>query len=462
MRIDKVNKEALFKFLFIVFFVLSICGSISAQNAARGMVKVIPPVPELSGEAIGYGQSWALVIGIDEYKDYPKLRTAVRGARAFAQKLKEEFGFPEDHVIELYNQEATKQKIEYYLKDFFVQNATPDDRLLIYFGGHGDTYQERIGYLCPYDAQKQRLTITGVSMNDLRELNQIISAKHIFYIFDCCFSGMAFARGGIGDLPPNEQDYYKKLLTKKTRQVLTAGQSNELALDVGPGGKYSPFTYFLLEALESQEVKDDFNIIQASRIGQYVKEKVGRYTGGKQTPIIDRFPDSEQGDFLLWKEEENRVNFPSSFLQFSNGSQTQLDKLIDYQVKTYGRKNFLIVFWDSYCVPCLHEIKALSSLSFPGNFLIITINLDDPESTRNFTLAKNFIKDYELSNFVNLFLTSSSQKIEFLQKFKFNATPLTILIDERKNIRMRKAGYDYQLAMGKNLLYMEILKNAVR
>lgn len=441
-------------FYFIAFFNFTF---LFAQNQPRGHVRSAPPIPQLSGQAIGYGKSWALIVAIDKYKDYPYLKTAVAGAKVFSKKLKDEFGFPASNIIELYNEQATKDSIEVYLKDFFVRKTKFNDRLLVYFGGHGDTYQGKIGYLCPYDAQKNRLPLTAISMNDIEELNQIIPAKHIFYVLDCCFSGMAaYTRGGIADLPPSEPNYYKKLLTRKARQILTAGQTDELASDVGPGGKYSPFTYFLLQGLESDQVKDKYHVIHASKLGQYVKENVEKLSGGKQRPIITRLPDSEQGDFLLWKENPKRQPFlPNLTFQNASGNLASLDMLIQYQNKKYGKKYFVVVFWDRYCVPCVHELKTLSTLTFPDVMMVVTINLDDPNKTSDFTLAKNMVANYP--DFMNLFLTNISQKAELVEKLQFRGTPLTLLIDQKKNILVRRSGFDYNNPMGKMLLYSQIM-----
>ncbi len=448
-----------FRTSFTAFLCLILFSFVSAQNIqnTRGMVKIIPPIPSLSNLDIGYSESWALVIGIDNYLSYPHLRTAVSGAKAFAQKLKKEFGFKPDHVIELYNEQATKKRIEAILKDSLFKSLGKNDRLIIYYGGHGDTFNGQIGYICPYDANKERLPFTGISMNDINELNKIFVAKHIWYIFDCCFSGLAAVRGSISDLPPTEKDYYKKLLTKKTRQILTAGQSDELASDVGPDSTSSPFTYFLLEALESSQVRDNYGVLQASKIGQYVKEKVSRYTGAKQSPLIDRFPESENGDMLLWKPIDHPILLKPIDLQRANGNQTPLDLLIKVKNKNYGKKNYIIIFWDSYCVPCKYEIKTMNKMPIPPDFQIITINLDNPDQPLDFTRAKNFISQFENDKFINLFLISNDQKTEILQNLQFSGTPLTILVDKDLNIRYYKKGFDYNVPQAAMLLFSDLI-----
>lgn len=63
-----------------------------------------------AGSAAYYKKSWALVIGIDDYRDqHPRLANAVNDAREMARVLKEEYGF--DHVFTLYDQEASRNEI---------------------------------------------------------------------------------------------------------------------------------------------------------------------------------------------------------------------------------------------------------------------------------------------------------------------------------------------------------------
>ena len=54
-----------------------------------------------------------------------------------------QIGFPKEHIIKLYDGEATSEKIENALKEFWDgASHSSADRLLFYFGGHGDGYQE--------------------------------------------------------------------------------------------------------------------------------------------------------------------------------------------------------------------------------------------------------------------------------------------------------------------------------
>ncbi len=58
-----------------------------------------------------YRESWAIVIGIDDYLNAPRLKYAVKDAKGVAQVLVERYGFKKENVIELYNQQGTKEGI---------------------------------------------------------------------------------------------------------------------------------------------------------------------------------------------------------------------------------------------------------------------------------------------------------------------------------------------------------------
>jgi len=72
------------------------------------------------------------------------------------------------------------KRLKQLFEDFFVHKTTKNDRLIVYFGGHGDTYAGKIGYICPVNASKTKITSGGISMTNIKDYNDIIPAKHIF------------------------------------------------------------------------------------------------------------------------------------------------------------------------------------------------------------------------------------------------------------------------------------------
>ena len=58
-----------------------------------------------------YGNSWALVVGIDSYKNASPLLHARSDAESVARVLSERFGFLEPNIALLLDDEATKEAL---------------------------------------------------------------------------------------------------------------------------------------------------------------------------------------------------------------------------------------------------------------------------------------------------------------------------------------------------------------
>ena len=107
-----------------------------------------------------YNDSWALLIGIDKYQNVQGLDYAVKDAESMEEILTNLFGFPQDNITILKDEEATKSNI---IKEFsnITKKAKSDDRVLIFFAGHGETEEfpngGEAGYFLPVDGNKKDL-----------------------------------------------------------------------------------------------------------------------------------------------------------------------------------------------------------------------------------------------------------------------------------------------------------------
>jgi hypothetical protein len=79
-----------------------------------------------------YHDSWAVVVGIDNYTTWPKLRYAANDANGIKETLLTKFHFNPDHVFTLLNEDATREKILSVLGDTLSnpKNVQKDDRCL--------------------------------------------------------------------------------------------------------------------------------------------------------------------------------------------------------------------------------------------------------------------------------------------------------------------------------------------
>ena len=96
-----------------------------------------------------YEASRALVIGINDYKNASPLGYAVSDAEEIKQILIDEIGFDADNVISLLDSEATKNNILKAFHSFTSEYIQVDDRLIVFFAGHGHTktgFRGEVGY----------------------------------------------------------------------------------------------------------------------------------------------------------------------------------------------------------------------------------------------------------------------------------------------------------------------------
>lgn len=247
-----------------------------APNSERGVnisLKTDLSLAEL------YRNSYAIIIGINRYEKWPSLEYAVNDAKAMEVKLKS-LGF---ETATLIDHNATRSNIMRLLGDALPRKVEKNDRVVIFFAGHGQTEElqdgSQMGYIVPVDADTRDIFSTAISMDQVRVFSRRLKAKHVLYLIDSCYSGLGLSRSG--SIPPLERDYLRKITTRKAHQMLTAGSKGEQAKEEGAHGL---FTKYVLEALDGQADRDDKGYITFSDLASYVKPKVSRESRNSQTP----------------------------------------------------------------------------------------------------------------------------------------------------------------------------------
>ena len=243
-----------------------------------------------------YGQSHALVIGINSYDHAPRLAHAQNDAEAFAQLLLDRFQFSKENLTVLTNADATKcQILSAFMKYAQDGNVVTDDRIVVFFAGHGHTVTGRrgeTGFLLPVDGDPADLS-TLIRWDDLTRNADLIPAKHMFFVMDACYGGLALTRSPV---QAGSMRFLRDMLRRFSRQVLTAGKANETVADAnGPRSGHSLFTGHFLDALEGGATTEE--VITASGVMAYVYQKVSRDQYSQQTPHYG-FLDGD-GDFVF-------------------------------------------------------------------------------------------------------------------------------------------------------------------
>ena len=275
--------------LLLLFFSAAYCPAAQMRESAKDNIgeKATSPgkrgvqIKEQSGFAFKslYDKSYAVVIGINDYEKWPSLEYAVNDAKAMEKKLKS-LGF---ETITLINQSATQDNILKVLGDELPRKIGRNDRVIIFFAGHGQTEQlpddSQMGYIIPVDADTGNIFSTAISMDQVRNFSRRLKAKHVLYLIDSCYAGLGLTRSG--SIPPSEKDYLRKITSRKAHQMIVAGGKGELAHEEG---KHGVFTRYILEALDGAADRDEKGYITFSDIASYVKPKVSRQTRNSQIP----------------------------------------------------------------------------------------------------------------------------------------------------------------------------------
>jgi hypothetical protein len=245
-----------------------------------------------------YADSYALLMGIDAYKRLAPLSAAVRGAEHLAAVLEDNFGFK---VTLLKDRHVTREAVFDWL-DMLAHDAGPDDRVVIYFAGHGLTRglgaYER-GYLGLVDTVPGKWHTT-LPMDDIIDETRFVKAKHLLYLLDCCFGGLALDTRAAPDIP-REVGYY---LTRPVRYVITAGGKEVVDDALAPDFEHSLFAHHLLEWLGGKSDIPPGGIWRARELGNYLERAIARNRRSGHKPNHNYLPGSGDGDFVFYWEEE--------------------------------------------------------------------------------------------------------------------------------------------------------------
>ncbi len=266
-------------------------------NAVRGIaVKPVSP----SGSQVK-GDQWLFVIGIDTYINWPRLKTAVNDAKSVRDVLLSRYYFDKDHLIELYDEQATRRNILGKLH-FLAKKVRKDDSLVIFYAGHGHLDSiTKAGSWIPIGSGVED-TSAWITNHDIKNYLRVdaIKAKHILLVSDSCFSG-DFFRGHRGKLPEVTDIVIKKAYKLTSRQAITSGGLEPVG-DEG-FGKNSVFSHFLVKTLKENQkpflVPSNF----------FPDIKAGVAENAEQFPMFGSLKDTggqQGGEIILFLKQDSR------------------------------------------------------------------------------------------------------------------------------------------------------------
>jgi len=204
----------------VLLAVLLLVGVFSAVAQSRGgdLEKV---VAENLGAQANIGKQYAMFIAINNYRYWNPLKKPVSDAKEIRDILKKDYFI--DEVIELYNEQATKQNIIRRFTELQSKLGV-NDSLFIYYAGHGHLDKNSdAGFWIPVDGGTDQYEQSNwIPNSQIRGYISQFKTMHVFMVSDACFSGdiLSIPRAMS---PVIDNDYYRKAYSLTSRQVITSG-----------------------------------------------------------------------------------------------------------------------------------------------------------------------------------------------------------------------------------------------
>jgi hypothetical protein len=242
---------------------------------------------------------FAIVIGIENYltPGIGKVRFAEADALAIASAL-DQLGFTVDCV--LLSQQATKSTVEYRITDL-LESLQPNDRILLYYAGHGFAEVGNTVLSCS-DSILKKIGETGVRVSWIMERLDESACDKAMFFFDACHAGATTLKSDRSVLDTMSEGQIKQFFAKAEHKVCFAAcKFNQTSVSSGKL-QHGVWTYYLLKALRG-EVKTALQhgrYLTASNLQIYLLQEVpiaanaARTEDHKQTPMLYG---AQTGDF---------------------------------------------------------------------------------------------------------------------------------------------------------------------
>ncbi|MBN2590023.1 MAG: SUMF1/EgtB/PvdO family nonheme iron enzyme [Sedimentisphaerales bacterium] len=310
------------KIVLVMILLTGILALSNAHGSDRGVF--VEPSPRT-----GTGQSWALIIGINDYTNVPTLRYGRSDAETLAKTLIDKCGFPKNNVVLMTDSRdirvdnpslyPTRGNLSSRISQI-AQLVGTNDLLIISFAGHGINIDGK-GYIIPVDGDSKDV-YSLIPLSLIKETLETSSAKQKLLILDACHSG---ARAGDETESP-AQAILSPLngagfVTLASCDSLQLSHEDEL---VGRG----VFTNAVIEGLEggadTQAEGNRDGVITANELFLYSSLKVKQWSlnsGKIQTPVL-------KGEFT-GRIEINHIGMTENIPQEDKGSDSQESPFFD-------------------------------------------------------------------------------------------------------------------------------------
>jgi hypothetical protein len=279
-------------------------GSPTLTDSVYSLIAKLPGGPTVVDAIRGrpFGQSYALLFGVSTYDDpsYNLAGTASDIKRMHDYLMRQGF----DQVVTVSDRAVTESALR-NVQMHFAARITPQDRLLVYYAGHGQRAEGGAAYMLLSRG-------TRVSMADCMTWIRSVKVKHLLVLLDACYAGSvigATPRDVFANLDSPTFDKFLRLTSEGSRFIITAGGANDLANE-HPRWDGGLFTTAVLRALQPKG--DRTGLVTTHQMFASLKDfmidEVRKYKLASQTPLIQDLgyssdgkstPGVSQGEFVF-------------------------------------------------------------------------------------------------------------------------------------------------------------------
>ncbi|MEQ8791509.1 MAG: caspase family protein [Pirellulaceae bacterium] len=223
------------------------------------------------------GRSWALLIGVQDYHQASRLRYTINDVREISHTLQDRGGYEPENVLEIIDnaQNPRFQPLRSSLLSaipFWLKKPAENDRILVYFSGHGVRDKEGKLYLAPIDCDPKNPTETAVAAEWFRQQLAACKAKQKLLIIDACHAGSEKGDDDKSDAVPADllAQFFRDTENVVTIASSTADQKSQLWEDK----KQSLFSYWLRQGLKGHADRDGDSKVTIDELYQYTHRTV--------------------------------------------------------------------------------------------------------------------------------------------------------------------------------------------
>jgi len=227
--------------------------------------------------------SFALIIGINNYKRNTNVEYADLSALAFEELAQKTLGIPKENIITLLNDDATSGQIKANI-ELIKELSDRRGNLYVYFAGHGVPAKDGSTYLLPSDMSADSIHLEpNLKLDTIYAKLAKAEAKNVFVFMDSCFSGKddkgSLLYKGVAPVLRTK----KNVINANKLTILTAGKSTDFANDF-ESKQQRMFTYYLIKELS--QGKKNLNKIYPDIQSDVKRASLRKGLGYKQVPQI--------------------------------------------------------------------------------------------------------------------------------------------------------------------------------